>query len=119
MNIKKLYERLEEINKELMLEYNDGETNWASNLETEKERIEEAICILEENEIENVDEIIVSNIKWVTDGEDVDLPKKVIIKVAIDNANLLEDIDGYADELSDYISDTYEFLNAGFKVKYK
>ena len=119
MNIKKLYERIEEINKELALEYEDGETNWASNLEAEKERIEEVICILEENEIENIEEIIVSNIKWDTDGEDVDLPKKVVIKVTIDNADLLEDIDGYADNLSDYLSDTYGYCHEGFNVKCK
>ena len=119
MKIKKLYERIEEIDKELALEYEDGETNWAANLEVEREHIEKAICILEENEIENIEEIIVSNIKWDIDGEDVNLPEKVVIKVTIDNADLLEDIDGYADNLSDYLSDVYEFCHNGFKVKYK
>ena len=119
MNVKKLYERIEEIDKELELEYEDGETCWAANLEAERERIEEAICILEENEIENAEEIIVSNIKWDTDGEDVDLPKKVVIKVTIDNADLLEDINGCADNLSDYLSDTYGYCHEGFNAKYK
>ena len=84
LNIKKLYERIEEIDKELELEYKDGETCWAANLEVERERTEEIICLLEENEIENIEKIIVSNIKWNTDGENVDLPKKVIINVTID-----------------------------------
>ena len=68
---------------------------------------------------ENIEEIIVSNIKWDTDGEDVDLPKRVIVNVTIDNADLLEDINGYADNLSDYLSDTYGFCHEGFKVKWK
>lgn len=119
LNIKKLYERIEEIDKELELEYEDGKTCWAANLEAERERTEEVICLLEENEIENIEKIIVSNIKWDTDGEDVDLPKKVIINVTIDNAYLLEDINGCADNLSDYLSDTYEFCHEGFKVKWK
>ena len=41
--------QLEEIDKELELEYKDGETCWAANLEAERERTEEAICLLEEN----------------------------------------------------------------------
>ena len=119
LNAKNLYERIEEIDKELELEYEDDVTCWSANLEAEREHTEEAICILEENEIENVEEIIVSNIKWDTDGADVDLPKKVVIKITIDNANLLEDIDGYADNLSDYLSDTYGYCHEGFKVKWK
>lgn len=119
MEIKKLYERIEEIDKELEFEYKDGKTCWAANLEAERERTEEVICLLEENEIKNIEEIIVFNIKWDTDGEDVNLPKKVIIKVTVDNADLLEDISGYADNLSNYLSDTYGYCHKGFKVKYK
>lgn len=119
LNTKKLYEKIKEIDKKLELEYEDGETCWAANLEAERERTEEAICLLEENEIENIEAIIVSNIKWDTDGEDADLPKKVIINVTINNVNLLEDINGYADNISGYLSDTYGFCHKGFKVKWK
>ena len=39
--------RIEEIDKELEKEYEDGETAWASNLECEKEELEEKITELE------------------------------------------------------------------------
>ena len=42
--LQRAYKRLEEIEKELQLEYEDGETCWAANLEAESERIEELIC---------------------------------------------------------------------------
>ena len=45
--LKKLYERLEQIDDELALEYEDGETCWAANLEAEYERTEELICKIE------------------------------------------------------------------------
>lgn len=48
MSIKEMYARIEEIDKELELEYKEGETAWASNLEAEKERLEEKIAELEE-----------------------------------------------------------------------
>lgn len=50
MSVKQLYARLEEIDRELALEYEDGETCWAANLESERERIEAEICMLEERE---------------------------------------------------------------------
>lgn len=45
--LKKLYERLKQIDDELGLEYEDGETCWAANLEAEYERTEELICKIE------------------------------------------------------------------------
>ena len=43
------YKRLEEIEKELRLEYfYDGETDYASQLEVEYEQIEDTICKYEE-----------------------------------------------------------------------
>ena len=118
MNVKKLYERIEEIDKELEFEYEDGETCWAANLEAERERIEEAICILEENEIESVEQIIVTGIKWDA-PKSAGLPKRVVIEITLDNVELLEDFNGYADNLSDYLSDTYGYCHEGFKVKCK
>ena len=118
ITLKKMYKRIEEINKELKLECEDGETCWTANLEGEKERIEEAICILEENELKSVSKIIMSNIKWDAD-KSANLPKKVVIKIKMNNVDLLEDINGYADNLSDYLSDTYEYCHEGFSIKIK
>ncbi len=47
----------------------------------------------------------VTNIKWVTDGEDVNLPSEVEV-----NDNMTDD------EISDYLSDTYGFLHEGFSL---
>ena len=47
----------------------------------------------------------VTNIKWVTDGEVVDLPTKVEVE------------DGMSDdEIADYLSDTYGWLVEGFSL---
>ena len=118
LNTKELYKRIEEIDKELALEDKDGEANKDSNLEIEKERLEEVICILEESELESVKQIIITGIKWDA-PKSTELPKKVIIDITLDNAKLLEDINGYADNLSDYLSDTYEYCHEGFNAKCK
>jgi hypothetical protein len=68
--------------------------------------------------MENVKQIIVTNIKWDA-PKSANLPKKVIIDINKDNEYLLEDIDGYADELSDYLSDTYKYCHEGFNAEYK
>ena len=47
----------------------------------------------------------VTNIKWVTDGEVLDLPTKVEVE------------DGMSDdEIADYLSDTYGWLVEGFSL---
>lgn len=47
----------------------------------------------------------VSNIKWVTDGEDVKLPTEVEVN------------DDFSDdEIADYLSDTYGWLVNGFSL---
>lgn len=116
LNVKELYKRIEEIDKELTLEYKDGETNWASNLEAEKERLEEIICNLEENGLETVKQIVATGIKWDA-SKSSDLPKRVVIDITLNNAYLLDDINGYADELCDYLSDEYGYCIEGFNVK--
>lgn len=68
--------------------------------------------------MKNVKQIIVTAIKWDA-PKSANLPKRVVIDINEDNKYLLEDIDGYADELSDYLSDTYEYCHEGFKVKCK
>ena len=65
--------------------------------------------------MKNAKQIIVSNIQWDA-PKSANLPDNVMININDDNADLLEDIDGYADNLSDYLSDTYEYCHEGFSV---
>lgn len=60
--------------------------------------------------------IIATNIEWETDGEDVDLPEEVVIpeKVIPNDVDVDEYINGYVEEVEDWLSDTYEFLVCGF-----
>ena len=58
--------------------------------------------------------LIVSNITWDTDGEAVNLPEKVIIDNPTDE--MLEDADGYADAICDYLSDKYGWCVFNFSV---
>lgn len=60
-------------------------------------------------------QIIVTNIEWGA-PKSAHLPKEVVIDIDETNEYLLEDIDGYADALSDYLSDTFEYCHAGFCV---
>lgn len=68
--------------------------------------------------MENIKQIIVTNIKWDA-PKSANLPKRVVIDINEDNEYLLEDIEDYADNLSDYLSDTYEYCHEGFNVKCK
>ncbi len=118
LKTEELYKRIEEIDAELSAEYKDGETNWTANLECERERLENAICILEDlsnyTTETGVSEIIVSDITWDTDEEDVELPETVTIPITLDNIDLLEDIEEAAEGVCNYLSDTYEFCVFGF-----
>lgn len=60
--------------------------------------------------------IVVTNIKWDA-PESVDLPNTILVKVNKKIEYLLEDIDNYADELCDYLSDIYEYCIKGFNVE--
>ena len=64
----------------------------------------------------NIKQIVVTNIKWDA-PKSSGLPKKVVIDINQDNEYLLEDIDGYADELCNYLSDEYEYCIEGFIVE--
>ncbi len=66
--------------------------------------------------MENVRHIIVTNIKWDA-PKSVNLPKKVCIIIDEETEYLLEDIDGYADNLCDYLSNAYEYCIEGFNVE--
>lgn len=60
--------------------------------------------------------IIVTNIEWDA-PKSANLPEEVIIDICEENEYLLEDIDEYADELCDYLSDTYGYCIFGFNVE--
>lgn len=60
--------------------------------------------------------IEVSDIEWDA-PKSAGLPKQVIIDININNIDLLVDIDGCADNLSDYLSDTYGFCHYGFTAQ--
>ena len=49
--------------------------------------------------------MLVTDIKWVTDGYDVALPTEVEVPNGMDD-----------DEIADYLSDTYGFLMEGFSL---
>lgn len=66
--------------------------------------------------MKKVKQIVVTNIKWDA-PKSAKLPKKVVIDIVEANEHLLEDIDGCAEAVSDYLSDTYEYCHEGFGVK--
>lgn len=68
--------------------------------------------------MKKVKQIIVGNIDWDA-PKSAKLPKKVIIDITEENKYLLEDIDGYADEVCDYLSDEYGYCLNSFAVECK
>lgn len=65
--------------------------------------------------MEKIRRIIVTDIKWDA-PKSAALPDSVTILVSPRMEHLLEDIDGEANNLSDYLSDVYEYCHAGFAV---
>lgn len=57
LNIEELYDLKERIDNDLSKEYEDGETNWAANLECILEEIDSAIIIMEAESDRDIDEI--------------------------------------------------------------
>lgn len=53
----------------------------------------------------------ISNIKWDTDGETIDLPSEVTMSVSI------KDDEDTADVLSDCISDVFGWCHCGFNYE--
>ena len=116
IKLEELKKELETIDDNLTAEYKEnGETDYASQLECQLERIEEAICSLEELELSSIDKIIVSEIEW--DEAPAGLPKRVVIEITMDNIDLLEDIDGYSDDLCDYLSEKYGYCIESFNAE--
>lgn len=58
--------------------------------------------------------VLIYDIKWDTDGEKVNLPKKV--EHIFDGYNEIND-DDLLDEIADWLSDEYEYCHDGFNVK--
>lgn len=63
--------------------------------------------------------IIAVNIEWDTDGEDINLPREVEIpsEVIPEDADIDEYIEGYTEEVEDYLSDNYGFCVFGFNLE--
>lgn len=65
-------------------------------------------------------QISVTNIDWDWDGkhDGEPCPEHLPTELVIDDPELVpklsEDIDGYAENLADYLSDTYEYCVCGF-----
>ena len=76
-----------------------------------------ALDELETLNLEKVDKIIVSKINWNEVPEEFPMPKKVMIDVNESTMYLLEDINGAADALCNYLSNRYGFCIEGFKVQ--
>ena len=62
--------------------------------------------------------IIVSNIKWDA-PRSANLPTKVIIDINERTEYLLEDIEGYADNICNHLSDAYEYCIKEFNTECK
>ena len=115
MTIESLNRRLDEIERNLGVCHADENITWANDLLKEQTKIEEALEILEENGIDAVEQITISNIKWDAPNS-ADLPKKLVVDITLDNVSLLDDIDGYADNVSDYLSDNYGYCVGNFQT---
>ena len=65
--------------------------------------------------MQKIKKIIVTNIDWDA-PKSADLPAEVTIDITPENEDLLEGIHEYADNLSDYLSNTYGYCHKGFAV---
>ena len=59
-------------------------------------------------------------IKWETDGEDIDLPTEIEFDmddpVYGPGSEGYDDLEDYLDEMADTLSEKFEFLHDGFKI---
>ena len=78
--------------------------------------IKKILGVYEHLKWHNIQQIIVSDIQWDVPGL-VDLPKQVTIKINRANDYLLEDVNGEAKNLSDFLSDFYGYCVEGFCVE--
>ena len=68
--------------------------------------------------MKGIKQIIVTKIKWDASAS-IKLPKKVIIDITKGNRHLLDDIDTYADGVSEYLSDKYGYCTYEFQTQCK
>lgn len=69
--------------------------------------------------MKNKKKLIATCIEWDTDGEDVDLPNEVCIpdEVIPSNVNRTEYMEEYAEEVENWLSNTYGFCVYGFMIE--
>lgn len=65
-----------------------------------------------------IKQIVVTDIQWDAPMS-ANLPKKIVIDIDKSNESLLEDIKESAENLSNFLSDTYEYCHAGFNAKFR
>ena len=96
-----------EITEWEMCEYCEGEGKVEDNEEYQKiPKWDWSYLEPDEPEYDRYYDAEATNIDWETDGQEVDLPKKVKVP---------DDLD--ADEIADYLSDEYDFLVNSFQIK--
>ena len=117
MELTELYQRMEQIKEEFSLE-GKMTPEESKALENERDMIDYAIHVMEENNIISIKSITVTNIEWETDTKEElkSLPRELTIPIDTSNAGLLDDIMGYAEELSDYLSDSYGYCTYYFST---
>ena len=109
ITIEMLKEEIRKINKRFELELNGGEEIdilESNRLISRTEVLENVIYNLMKMHVDSVNAIVVSDIEW--DEHPVKLPTEVRIDINMSNFELLEDLNGYASTLVDYLTDTYE-----------
>lgn len=88
-------------------------------LDQEINGLEDIIFTMEDNDISSIQGIIVSDINWDTDGNKEikkKLPKEVLIPITENNFNLIEDWNGCAENICDFLSDNYGYCIYSFSV---
>ena len=60
-----------------------------------------------------VKQIVVTNILWDAPNS-ANLPKEITVDITPDTQHLLEDIFGYSEELTDYLSGEYSYCVKGY-----
>ena len=116
LSVENLESRLLEIEHFLQVCYEDNNQEKAQDLTKELQKIEKALSILKELDLEQIDRIVYDSILWDA-PRSANLPQTVEVKISLDNIDLLEDFYFGADNLSDYLSDTYEFCHKGFHAE--
>ena len=81
-------------------------------IEKLEQKIREGYDLLKK---EKIQKLVITDIAWDA-PESASLPSEIVIAINANNAYLLEDIDGYAETLSDYLSDEFGYCHTGFAI---